>query len=76
MRTKSPTAPASSQPRLRVDWPRCRARGLCHELLPEVVDLDPWGYPVVDQELPAELVRLAREAVRACPLSALRLIES
>ena len=58
--------------RLRVDWPRCRARGLCHELLPEVVGLDPWGYPVV-ADLPADLVRAAREAVRACPVSALRL---
>jgi ferredoxin len=74
MRTTKPVTTAT-QPRLRVDWPRCRARGLCHELLPEVVDLDPWGYPVVDQEVPAELVRLAREAVRACPLSALRLVE-
>ena len=32
---------------LRVDWPRCRARGLCAELLPERIVLDEWGYPVV-----------------------------
>ena len=32
---------------LRVDWPSCKARGLCHELLPEIVDLDEWGYPLV-----------------------------
>ena len=25
---------------LQVDWPRCQARGLCYELLPEVVALD------------------------------------
>lgn len=60
--------------RLQVDWPRCRARGLCHELLPEAIGLDPWGYPIVqDQRLPEDLERLAREAVRACPVSALRL---
>jgi ferredoxin len=64
---------APTPQRLQVDWPRCRARGLCHELLPEVIELDPWGYPVVEKELPAELVRAAREAVRVCPLSALRL---
>ena len=25
---------------LVVDWPSCRGRGLCHELLPEAIDLD------------------------------------
>lgn len=59
---------------LRVDWPACRARGICFELLPESVRLDDWGYPVVDDDLPAELVAQAREAVRACPTLALRLV--
>jgi ferredoxin len=59
--------------RLRVDWPACRARGLCHELLPEVVDLDEWGYPVVRGPVPDELKPEASEAVRACPRLALRL---
>ena len=58
---------------LRVDWPACRARGLCFELLPELVRLDDWGYPVVDGTVPAYLVEEAREAVRACPQLALRL---
>lgn len=62
--------------RLQVDWPRCRARGLCHELLPEAVGMDPWGYPVVEDRLPEELLRAAREAVRSCPVSALRLREA
>ena len=59
---------------LRVDWPACRARGLCHELLPEVVDLDEWGYPVVTQEVPADLLAEATTAVRTCPTLALRLL--
>jgi len=59
---------------LRVDWPACRARGLCHELLPEVVDLDEWGYPLVTRDVPAELVREARRAVRTCPTLALHLL--
>lgn len=58
---------------LRVDWPLCQARGLCHELLPEIIDLDPWGYPIITGEVPAELIRAAREAVNACPRFALRL---
>ena len=59
---------------LRVDWPSCRGRGLCFELLPEAIKLDDWGYPVVDDELPPELVRAARAAVRSCPTLALRLV--
>jgi ferredoxin len=58
---------------LRVDWPSCTARGLCAELLPELVGLDEWGYPLVRGEVPPALVALAREAVAACPRQALRL---
>ena len=60
--------------RLRVDWPSCQARGLCHELLPELVELDEWGYPIVGGEVTEELVADARAAVRACPRLALRLV--
>jgi ferredoxin len=59
---------------LKVDWPLCRARGLCAELLPEVVELDEWGYPIVDGEVTLDLLREAREAVRMCPQLALRLV--
>lgn len=59
--------------RLRIDWPACRARGLCFELLPELVELDDWGYPVVTGEVSDELERAARAAVRACPTVALHL---
>ena len=59
---------------LRVDWPVCRARGLCHELLPEIVDLDDWGYPIVNGEVSDELLADAKAAVRACPRLALRLV--
>ena len=60
---------------LRVDWPVCRARGLCFELLPEVIELDDWGYPVITGEITAERVAAARAAVRGCPRMALRLIQ-
>jgi ferredoxin len=62
-------------PRLRVDWPQCRARGLCHELLPEVVELDEWGYPLLTGAVSDALLDDARAAVRACPRLALRLVE-
>ncbi|HET6968537.1 MAG TPA: ferredoxin [Ornithinibacter sp.] len=58
---------------LRVDWPQCRARGLCAELLPERIVLDEWGYPVVLGPVPAGRLTLAQEAVAACPRRALRL---
>ncbi|WP_309650656.1 ferredoxin [Nocardioides sp.] len=61
---------------LRVDWPECRARGLCHELLPEIVQLDPWGYPLVTGEVTEDLLADARAAVRACPRLALRIVGS
>lgn len=60
---------------LRVDWPECRARGLCGELLPEVVTLDEWGYPIVEGQVTESLLATAREAVRMCPRLALRLVE-
>ncbi len=62
------------QHELKVDWPSCRARGLCAELLPEVVSLDEWGYPLVTGTVPRSSLAEAREAVRACPRLALRLV--
>ena len=61
--------------RLRVDWPLCQARGLCHELLPEVIELDEWGYPLVNGEVTGALLADAKAAVRACPRLALRLVD-
>ena len=58
---------------LKVDWPQCRARGLCAELLPERIQVDEWGYPVVLGPVRPEEERLAREAVSACPRHALHL---
>lgn len=60
---------------LRVDWPMCKARGLCHELLPEIVDLDEWGYPLVRGPVTPEVLADARAAVRACPQLALRIVD-
>ncbi len=59
--------------RLHVDWTACDGRGLCAELLPEVIDADEWGYPVVRPDVPAALEPAARRAVDRCPALALRL---
>lgn len=59
---------------LRVDWPACKGRGLCFEILPEAIELDEWGYPIITSEVTDETIALAREAVKACPTLALRLV--
>jgi ferredoxin len=47
---------------------------MCHELLPEQIALDEWGYPVIgDEPVPAQLLALARQAVQTCPTRALLL---
>ena len=54
----------------------CDAYGYCAELLPEAIELDEWGYPIVDgRPLPAELVALARRAARDCPKRAITVSE-
>jgi ferredoxin len=58
--------------RVRVNPIACEAHGLCAELLPELIRLDDWGYPIIDDgEVPRDLVGLARRAVDACPTLAL-----
>jgi ferredoxin len=59
--------------RLHVDWTACDGRGLCAELLPEVIDEDDWGYPVVRPGPVPE--KAARRAVDRCPALALKLTE-
>ena len=65
----------SGEADLRIDWPRCQGHALCHELVPEIVDLDPWGFPLVTGPVTPALRDAAREAVRECPLLALRIVE-
>ena len=60
---------------LRVDPIVCEGHGLCAELFPERIQLDDWGYPIIDGEpIPRALAGHARRAVAACPVLALRLV--
>ncbi len=60
--------------RLRVDPVGCDGHGLCADLLPEVIALDDWGYPVLlVDEVPPGLEKDARRAAAACPKVALLL---
>ncbi len=65
--------------RLHIDWTRCDGRGLCTELLPQLLGRDDWGYPVPldrsrDPEVPDELSKYAKAAVKRCPRLALSLL--
>jgi ferredoxin len=63
--------------RLRVNPITCDAHGVCAELLPEFITLDPWGYPVVPRaDVPADLIEHARLAAAACPTLALLIDKS
>jgi len=62
------------EPRLLLNPIACDARGLCIELLPELISADPWGYPIISPgAVPLHLQPLARRAVAACPTLALML---
>jgi ferredoxin len=52
---------------LRVDMLRCDAYGYCAELLPELVEPDEWGYPIITGEVTPFLLDDAHRAVAACP---------
>ena len=63
--------------RLRVNPIACEAHGMCAELLPERIELDDWGYPIVaNGPIPPELLEHARRAADACPTLALLLERS
>ena len=59
--------------RLRVNPILCDGVGFCAEIVPELISIDDWGFPVVDSQ-PIKNVtwlRHARRAVATCPRLAL-----
>jgi len=71
------TGARDSEParRLRVNPILCDGAGFCAEIAPELIALDEWGFPIVD-ERPLEqglVLRHARRAASVCPRQALHL---
>lgn len=59
---------------IRIDRIRCDGHGLCAGLLPEMIQLDEWGYPILERgPVPAELLQHAGRAVAKCPVLALHM---
>jgi ferredoxin len=62
--------------RLTIDATRCEGHGICALLFGEGIDLDRWGYGLV--ELPElrdrRQLRRARRAAAACPKGAIVLV--
>ncbi|QYF75314.1 ferredoxin [Cryobacterium sp. PAMC25264] len=63
---------------LHIDWTACDGRGLCTELLPELLQRDEWGYPLAlgygsDVPVPGQLLAAATDAVSLCRRQALAL---
>ncbi len=61
---------------LVLDPVACDGRGVCAEMLPERIELDRWGYPVIDAaDIAPALSEHALRAARSCPKQALHLVE-
>jgi len=70
-----PVPAAASETTLTLDWTRCRGHGLCAHIVPELVQLNGQGFPVMlDAPVPPWLRRDAKQAVAMCPALALRLV--
>jgi ferredoxin len=63
--------------RLRVNPVLCNGFGYCAEIVPELIGLDDWGFPIVSMQ-PIDndkLLHLAERAIATCPRLALLLEE-
>lgn len=59
---------------LKIDRIKCDGHGLCAELLPELIRVDDWGYPIIAPgPIPERLAPIAQRAVDTCPVLALAL---
>jgi ferredoxin len=58
----------------RVNWILCDGYGLCGDLVPELIELDEWRYPIIHPGgVPRSLMSAAQRAVDCCPTLALRI---
>ncbi|GAA4141240.1 NADH-quinone oxidoreductase subunit NuoF family protein [Actinomadura keratinilytica] len=65
--------PKGSEGKVAIDWGRCDGHGLCAYLLPELIQLDRYGFPqVLGTEIPSWMERDVQRAIAMCPALALR----
>ncbi len=58
--------------RVRVNPIKCTAFGFCGEFLPEVFDLDDWGYAWLQRpDVPMSLADAVYETAKSCPTGAI-----
>lgn len=58
--------------KLAIDPVACDGLGMCAHQAPDLISLDPWGYPILDgADLHDGTLGPARRAIRACPRKAL-----
>jgi len=66
--------PPKPDVRLRVDWIRCDGYGLCGDLLPELIGLDDWRYPILPAgPIDRRWLNDVQRAIDCCPMKALML---
>jgi len=63
--------------RIRVNPILCNGYGYCAEIVPELISLDDWGFPIVNTTTieSDKVLHLAERAVATCPRLALLLEE-
>ena len=63
--------------RIELDHPRCEGHGLCEEAAPQLMHLDDDGELILDvTEVGDEFRQAAQDAVRVCPVAALKLVSA
>ncbi|MCP2338479.1 NADH-quinone oxidoreductase subunit NuoF family protein [Actinomadura rupiterrae] len=66
--------PTGEEARVAIDWSRCDGHGLCAYLVPELIQLDRYGFPVIlGTDIPPWMERDVQRAVAMCPALALRI---
>ena len=59
---------------LGIDRIKCDGHGVCADLVPELIELDDWGYPIIRAgAIPRSVMPHVKRAVSGCPTLALRL---
>lgn len=63
--------------KLTINPAACDGFGYSAELLPELLSLDEWGFPILSEnDVPVRLLTVAKQVVQSCPRRALVLLEA